>query len=129
LIDLFVNDTLAETGRRLDAARPASADAIRALDGPVVAFAERMAADNQALRAFLYERMYRHERVKRMTDNARKVVRELFAAMLAEPEHLPEDWRTKADGAGGTVTARLVADYIAGMTDRFALGEHERLCK
>ena len=129
LINLFVNDTLAETGRRLNVARPDSADAIRALGRPVVAFAAGMAEDNQALRAFLYERMYRHERVKRMTDNARKVVRELFAVMLAEPDHLPEDWRAKADGAGGMATARLVADYIAGMTDRFALGEHERLCK
>jgi dGTPase len=128
LIDLFVNDTLAETGRRLDAAQPRSSDAIRSLGRSVVAFAPKMAEDNRALRAFLYARMYRHERVKRMTDNARKVVRELFGAMLAEPNHLPEDWGARADGAGGTATARLVADYIAGMTDRFALGEHERLC-
>jgi len=128
LIDQFVNDVLAETGRRLAATSPRSADAIRALDRPVVAFSSVMAPDNQALRAFLYERMYRHERVKRMTDRARRVVRELFEVMLAEPRHLPEDWRAGADGAGGTATARLVADYIAGMTDRFALDEHRRLC-
>ena len=86
-----------------------------------------MAEENQALREFLYERMYRHPRVKAITDNALKVVRELFAQMLARPELLPEGWRAKADGAGGTGTARLVADYIAGMTDRFALDEHVRL--
>jgi dGTPase len=127
LIDAFVNDVLAETGRRLDAAKPRSADAVRALGRPVVGFSPRMAEENQALREFLYERMYRHPRVKAMTDNARKVVRELFAQMLARPELLPEGWRAKADGAGGTGTARLVADYIAGMTDRFALDEHVRL--
>jgi dGTPase len=129
LIDLFVNDVLAETRRRLAAASPRSADAVRALGRPVVAFSPRMADDNQALRTFLYERMYRHPRVKAMTDRARVVVRELFTAMIARPELLPEDWRSKADGAGGMRTARLVADYIAGMTDRFALDEHARLYK
>jgi dGTPase len=127
LIDEFVNDVLAETRRRLAAAAPRSADAVRALGRPVVAFSPRMAEDNQALRSFLYGRMYRHPRVKAMTDRARIVVRELFEAMLARPELLPADWRAKADGAGGTRTARLVADYIAGMTDRFALDEHAQI--
>jgi dGTPase len=129
LIDQFVNDVLGETRRRLAAAAPRSSDAIRALGRPVVAFSPRMADDNQALRAFLYERMYRHPRVKAMTDHAKVVVRDLFADMIARPDLLPEDWRAKADGAGGTGTARLVADYIAGMTDRFALDEHARLHK
>ncbi len=127
MIDMLVNDLLAETRRRLAEADPHSAADVRALDGPVVAFAPAMDADNRALKAFLYERMYRHERVNRMTARARRVVGELFAALLAEPHHLPEAWRRAADGPGGTRTARLVADYVAGMTDRFALDLHSRL--
>jgi dGTPase len=72
--------------------------------------------------------MYRHERVNRMTARARRVVTELFAALLGDPGKLPSDWQARTDGAGGTATARRVADYVAGMTDRFALGEHRRLC-
>ncbi len=127
MIDLLVNDLLAETRRRLTAADPRDAAHVRALAGPVVAFSPAMDADNRALKAFLYERMYRHERVNRMTARARRVVRELFAVLLAEPHHLPEAWRRAADGPGGTATARLVADYVAGMTDRFALDLHRRL--
>jgi dGTPase len=75
---------------------------------------------------FLYERMYRHYRVNRMSHKARRVVRELFELFLTEPECLPSEWRVAASGdvAG---RARTVADYLAGMTDRFALDEHRRL--
>jgi dGTPase len=128
LIDAMVADVLAETRRRLDAARPRSAAEVRALGRPVVGFSAAMADDNRALKEFLFERMYRHERVNRMTARARRVVTELFAALIGDPAKLPPDWQARTDGAGGTATARRVADYIAGMTDRFALGEHRRLC-
>jgi dGTPase len=71
--------------------------------------------------------MYRHTRVNRMTSKARRVVRDLFALLLAEPELLPEDWRGGGLTDDKIKTARRVADYIAGMTDRFALDEHSRL--
>lgn len=127
MIDAMVTDLLTETRRRLEAAQPASADAIRALPEPVAAFSPEMAAANRALKDFLMERMYRHWRVNRMTSKARRVVRELFDLMHGEPRTLPDEWRAMADGPGTPRTARVVCDYIAGMTDRFALDEHFRL--
>lgn len=127
LIDCMASDLIAESGRRLAAARPGSAAEIRALRAPVVAFSEAFSREATALRDFLFERMYRHYRVNRMASKARRVVQELFQLLLAEPECLPTEWRLLAEGAGTPVTARLVADYIAGMTDRFALDEHRRL--
>ena len=128
IIDAMVNDVLAETRRRLHDAAPKSADEVRALDNAVVAFSERMDADNRALKTFLFERMYRHFKVNRMTSKARRVVTDLFALLLAEPDCLPTAWWQKAEAAADeTGRARLVADYIAGMTDRFAHDEHRRL--
>jgi dGTPase len=86
-----------------------------------------MAAHEKSLKEFLFAHMYRHTKVNRMTSKARRVVKDLFGLLLAEPELLPEDWRSGGLEAGGTRTARRVADYIAGMTDRFALDEHSRL--
>ena len=87
-----------------------------------------MRANDRALKAFLFERMYRHYRVNRMASKARRVVQELFALLLAEPR-LPADRvaRSAPTGPRTATTARIVADYIAGMTDRFALDEHRRL--
>jgi dGTPase len=127
LIDLMASDLIAESGQRLAAARLDSAAAVRALGAPVVAFSDAFLRQAQGLRTFLFERMYRHYRVNRMASKARRIVQELFRLLLAEPECLPTEWRQAAAGAGTTATARLVADYIAGMTDRFALDEHRRL--
>jgi dGTPase len=71
--------------------------------------------------------MYRHNRVNRMTSKAKRIVRDLFDLLLAEPHLLPEDWSAGIDGPKTLKTARRVADYIAGMTDKFALDEHARL--
>ena len=79
------------------------------------------------MKRFLFERMYRHYRVNRMASKARRIVQELFRLLLAEPQCLPTEWQSQAAGAGTRETARVVADYIAGMTDRFALDEHHRL--
>jgi len=127
LIDRMVNDCIAETRRRLAAAKVERADDIRALGRPVVAFSDEMRANDRALRAFLMERMYRHYRVRRMGAKARRVVGELFAAFSDDPLCLPTEWRAHVRAAGSAETARVVADYIAGMTDRFALDEHWRL--
>jgi dGTPase len=126
-IDLMVTDLLAETNRRLRQAAPESAAALRALDAPVVAFSGPMRQNDRALRDFLFKHMYRHERITRMTAVARQVVRELFADYMARPEHLPEAWRRGATDSDRAARARLVADYIAGMTDRFAQEEHGKL--
>jgi dGTPase len=127
LIDRMASDLTAESRRRLTAARIHSAAEIRALGAPVVAFSDAFSREAKGLRDFLFERMYRHYRVNRMASKARRVVQELFQLLLAEPECLPTEWRLQAAGAGTPATARLVADYIAGMTDRFALDEHRRL--
>ncbi|HYB10958.1 MAG TPA: deoxyguanosinetriphosphate triphosphohydrolase [Alphaproteobacteria bacterium] len=127
LIDHMVNDLLAETRKRLVEARPRSADDVRRHGGPVVAFSSEMRQNDRALRTFLFTRMYRHFRVNRMTSKARRVVRELFTLFLAEPECLPTEWFRLARTAGSDETARVVTDYIAGMTDRYALDEHRRL--
>jgi len=127
LIDRMVNDVVGETRRRVAEARIASAADIRALGRPVVAFTEAMRANDRALRAFLMERMYRHYRVSRMAAKARRIVGDLYTLFSAEPLCLPTEWRLQTRGPDAAETARTVADYIAGMTDRFALDEHFRL--
>jgi dGTPase len=127
LIDRMVNDLLAETRARLEGADPKSAEEVRGLRQPVAAFSPTMARELATLKGFLFESMYRHFRVNRMTSKARRVVTDLFTHYLAEPECLPTEWRTKARGLDETDRAILVADYIAGMTDRYALEEHRRL--
>jgi dGTPase len=127
VIDRMVSDLLAETQARLDAWRPRSADDVRRLGRPVVAFSAELTERARGLREFLFERMYRHYKVNRMTSKARRVVGDLFNIFLDEPECLPAEWQRRADGPRSQRTARLVADYIAGMTDGFALREHRRL--
>ncbi len=128
MINAMVNDLLAETRQRLEAERPQSVEAVRALGRPVVAFSAAMLEANKAIKRFLFQRMYRHYRVNRMMVKARRVVRELFEQYMQAPQCLPEDWRLRAEAAGDASTrARLIADYIAGMTDRYALAEHAKL--
>ena len=127
VIDGMVADLVGETGRRLAAHRIASLAEIRALGAPVAAFSAETSAGDKALKAFLFERMYRHYKVNRMHSKARRIVQDIFRLLLAEPQCLPTEWQRAAGPAGSATTARIVADYIAGMTDRFALDEHARL--
>ncbi|MBF0563019.1 MAG: deoxyguanosinetriphosphate triphosphohydrolase, partial [Alphaproteobacteria bacterium] len=127
LIHAMIGDLTAETRRRIEAAAPDSAVAVRALKYPVAAFSDTMRANDRAFKEFLFPNMYRHYKVNRMTSKARRVVHDLFGLLVAEPQLLPDDWRRRCDGAGAPRTARTIADYIAGMTDRFALDEHQRL--
>ena len=124
LMTCMVEDLLAETRERLARAGARSAAEVRALGAPAVAFSAPMRENDRALKTFLFERMYRHERVNRMTAKARQTVTELFGAYLENPERLPEEWRDSARGRAPAGLARLIGDYIAGMTDRFAIGEH-----
>ncbi|MFZ2007388.1 MAG: deoxyguanosinetriphosphate triphosphohydrolase [Stellaceae bacterium] len=126
MIDRMVRDMVAETRARLHDGGCKSADDVRVLGRPVAAFSAAMQDNDWALKRFLYERMYRHSRVNRMSHKARRVVHELFQLFLAEPECLPSEWRAAAPGEPAE-RARTVADYLAGMTDRFALDEHRRL--
>ena len=129
VITLFVEDVISEARRRLAEAAPDSADAVRALPRAMVTFSEAMTAADKSIKAFLYPHMYRHERVMKVRREAHEVVRRLFEGLFAAPERLPAgEWReagVKLAGAGDRPRlARLVCDYIAGMTDRYALAEH-----
>jgi dGTPase len=127
LIDRMVGDVVAESRRLIGEARVTSVAQIRYLGQAVIGFSPAMREHERFLRGFLFERMYRHYRVNRMSSKARRIVQELFALLLNEPQCLPTEWRRQAGGPGEPATARIVADYIAGMTDRFALDEHYRL--
>ncbi len=127
LIDAMVTDLVGETRRRLEALAPAAVEQIRAAPEPVVGFSPKVETALRDLRRFLQAHMYGHHRVKQMARKARRVVRELFEGLHEQPERLPPDWRARAQIGDGARTAEAIADYIAGMTDRFALDAHDRL--
>ena len=127
LIGFMIDDLVAETRRRLAESGIGSIAEVRTAGRPIAAFSEEMRAQTEALRAFLFQRMYRHHRVTREMDKAKEVVRGLFRKYFAQPDCLPDDWRRVGESLQGSERARLVADYIAGMTDRYALKEHQKL--
>ncbi len=127
VIDRLVTDLTDETARRIAAREPADADAIRRAKSPVAGFSPKMAEANHAIREFLLARMYRHWRVNRMAAKARRLTQSLFEILDQDPALLPDGWRGLATSDGPRRTALTVCDYIAGMTDRFAMDEHRRL--
>jgi dGTPase len=127
MIGVMVEDVLAETGRRLAADGVQTIDDVRRARRTMVAFSEPMMAELGGLRRFLYDKVYRHYRVNRIRSQARRILAEMFDLFLAEPELLPPEWQARAVGADQAKRARAVCDYIAGMTDRFAIDEHRRL--
>jgi dGTPase len=127
VINAMVGDVVAETGRRIAALGPESADAIRAAGRPVAAFSAPMQEANLAIRDFLFHRMYRHWRVNRTLQKSKRVTQVLFQLFHGGPQMLPRQWRDRAGEAGSAAAAQVVCDYIAGMTDRFALEEHRRM--
>lgn len=127
MIGLMIADLVEETRRRVARLRPASAAEVRALGQKLVAFSDEMRANDAGLRAFLFPHMYRHYTVNRMTSKGRRVVKDLFRLLWAEPNCLPPDWYRLTDGGGTPRTARVVGDYIAGLSDHAALEEHRKL--
>jgi dGTPase len=127
MIHGMVHDVLAQTLANISAFSVITADDARQLDRPVVCFSKEMEQNNLLLKQFLMENMYRHYKVNRMTSKARRVVSDLFALFLSEPECLSSEWRELSGAAGTQQTAVVVSDFIAGMTDRFALKEHRLL--
>lgn len=127
LIGVWVDDLVWESSNRIAAANPTSAEAVRAAGKPLIGFSDAMNEHQAVLRRFLMARMYRHWKVNRSRSHAKRILAELFALLIAEPELLPPAWQQGGDGPRGQRTARRVCDYIAGMTDDFAIDEHHRL--
>lgn len=127
LIGEMVTDVLAETRRRLGEAKPDNAAALRGAGRQMVAFSAEMAAREKSLKAFLFANMYRAPAVNEERTDGMRIIGELFRYYLNKPHRLPEIWRDACAGPFDAMTARTVADYIAGMTDRFAHRHYKHL--
>ncbi len=131
MINFIVVDLIRTTQARLDEARPRSIDEVRALAKPLVGFSQAADEEHAELMQFLRERLYKHYKVLRMNSKARRVLKSLFGALFEDVNLMPPEHRDQAlsleavQGAAGR--ARVVADYIAGMTDRYAILEQRRL--
>ena len=122
MINTLIVDLTEESTRRIAAASPAGIDDVR-MAGPLIAFSAELRAEADALKRFLHQQLYRHYKVMRMSAKARKIVRELYTAFDEEPRLLPTDHQARA----AHDKPRAIADYVAGMTDRYAIREHRRL--
>jgi dGTPase len=127
VITRFVENVVAEGDRRLSDAAPAHADDIRRADQPMICFSDHMRAADASIKQFLYPHMYRHPELMRVRRQADDILRDLFRRFTSEPSAMPDEWTAHLDLTDEPRLARRVADYIAGMTDRFALLEHQRL--
>ncbi len=127
LINRMVADVLSTTERRVEEFGIKTTEDVRQLGQQLVQFSPEMEVAHKAIKTFLFTYMYRHYKVNRMTSKARRVVVDLFNFFLTEPYCLPGMWYAQTDGAGTQRTAEVIADFIAGMTDRFAFEEHGRI--
>jgi dGTPase len=127
LITVMVDDVIAQTQRQVAALQPASVEDIRSAPQAVAQFSPTMRRELADLKAFLFAGVWRHDRVMQRVRAAETVVRDLFARYLADPAALPAEWRDSAGALPETARARAIVDYVAGMTDRFAVLEHRRL--
>jgi dGTPase len=127
MIGVMVDDVLAETARRVKEGKVASPEDVRMLGRALIDFSPQMLEDLARLRHFLMERMYRHWKVNRTRSQARRILGEMFKLFMEEPEVLPTEWFARSQNRDDYGRARVVCDYIAGMTDRFAIEEHKKL--
>jgi dGTPase len=127
LISYLISSVVSEARRRLDIAQPQSADDIRRHGTQLVAFSPDVAEAEAGIKTFLKQRMYRHKWVMRVMGEAEQIVVELFTRYHQNPSDLPTEWLEGAAHESETARARRIGNFIAGMTDRFALTEHQRL--
>lgn len=131
MIGAMVTDVFEETQRRLSEYKPKSPEDIRQAGFQTVAFSEGMYKQVEELRAFLYKKMYRHFTVNRIWLKVERIIPELFGAFMKSYQTMPDHWQQRVEEAGGLIDdikqARIVCDYIAGMTDRYAILEHEKM--
>ena len=126
LISYFVEDMLAQSRAHIENYKPQHADDVRYLSQGLIVFSDKAADELSNLKAYLFKHMWRHYKVNRMTSKARRTVRQLFTVFMEETNLLPHDWQDKLSG-DETQKARIIGDYVASMTDRYALLEYERI--
>jgi dGTPase len=129
LISYLIGAVVSEARRRLQVARPASVEDVRHHGELLIAFSPEAAKAEAEIKSFLKLRMYRHQRVMRVMGDAEQILFDLFARYQRQPSDLPAEWlpRDRGEGETETESARRIGNFIAGMTDRFALTEHQRL--
>lgn len=127
MIGAVVTDLIEATKANLEDARPQSIDDVRSAGKVLVSFSPTISEQHVSLKRFLHKHLYSHEQKLAMTKTAQSIVRELFDFFMADPDRMPGEFAARANGAGEVEQARAVSDYIAGMTDRYAISEHERL--
>jgi dGTPase len=123
MINVVVSDLIAQTRSRLEELKPSSIDDVRDQPANIVGLGDDVFEKHTKLKRFLHKNLYRHEKVQSMTGQARNMIKVLFARYMNDPGEMPEEFAERAC----VDKARVIADYIAGMTDRFAIAEHERL--
>lgn len=124
VISAMIQDVISETTRRVKESEPRSVEQIRGLGSPLVGFSSQMQEKNRVLQLFLSRRMYQHERVLEIMARAQRVMADLFNVYMEKPLLLPREWREDLDLKDVSRVARRVCDFIAGMTDRFAMEQH-----
>ena len=124
MINLVVTDLIEQTALRLDDLKPSSIDDVRAQKAAIVGLSDEVSDKHLSLKRFLHKNLYQHEKVLGMVGEAKAMLQLLFSLYMDDPQQMPAEF---AERAGRENKARVVADYIAGMTDRFAISEHERL--
>lgn len=129
MINKVVTDLIDTTAQRLATVAPDSIEAVREHNEPIVALSDNVFAAHSSLKQFLHKQLYRHEKVREMTDKAKLMIAVIFERYMSDPQQLPDEFSLRAVAATGhpAKKARVVADYIAGMTDRFAIAEYDRL--
>ena len=127
MIDTVVTDLIENTLRNIERADPQSIDDIREAKQPLVVLSDEVYEQHVALKRFLNQHLYSHEKKLEMTQHAKTIVRELFQIYMTDVSQMPDEFEQKATGVDEFGKARVVADYIAGMTDRYAIAEHERI--
>jgi dGTPase len=127
MIGAVVTDLIENTKANLEDAGPQTIDEVRSAGKVLVSFSPSVAEQHVSLKRFLYKHLYSHEQKLAMTLQAQSIVRELFEFFMADPVRMPGEFASRASGVGQAEQARTVSDYIAGMTDRYAISEHERL--
>jgi len=127
MIGAMIDDVLDQTARNVAAGGVRTTEDVRLLGRPLITFSQDMAEDLGRLRLFLHHRMYRHYRVNRNRSQARRILADMFRLFMAEPDVLAPEWYDRVHGQDEASRARTICDYIAGMTDRYAIEEHRRL--